>query len=86
MMKSLSILIIALIVAVWSVAIAILSVQNAFITDENGDPQLITLQFLGLQSIQMPFGVALAFAFALGILITALFVAWLGRSPKRRFR
>lgn len=85
-MKSLSILLIALLVAGWSVAIAILSVQNAFITDEAGDAQLITLKFLGLQSIQMPFGVALALAFAIGIIVTALGLAWVGRSPKTRFR
>lgn len=86
MMKSLAILVIALVVAGWSVAIAILSVQNAFITDETGEAQLIALQFLGLQSIQMPFGVALALAFALGIVITALILTWVGRSPKRRLR
>ncbi len=85
-MKSLSIVLIALLVAGWSVAIAILSVQNAFITNDDGEAQLVTLKFLGLQSIQMPFGVALALAFAIGVIAAALLTAWLGRSPKRRLR
>lgn len=76
---------IALIVAAWSVAIAILSVQNAFVTDATGNAELISLKFLGLQSIQMPFGVALVLAFALGIIVTAVILTWVGRSPKRRF-
>lgn len=85
MMKPLATVLIALILAGWSVAIAILSVQNAFVTDENGDAQLVVLSFLGLRSIQMPFGVALAFAFAIGVIVTALVLAWVGRSPKQRY-
>ena len=85
MMKPLATIAIALILAGWSVAIAILSVQNAFVTDENGNAQLVALSFLGLQSIQMPFGVALAFAFALGVIATALVLVWVGRSPKQRY-
>ncbi len=84
MLKSFSTLLIALILAGWSVAIAILSVQNAFVADEEGDPQLIALRFLGFQSIQMPFGVALTFAFALGVVSAALILTWIGRSPQRR--
>ncbi|MEB3211180.1 MAG: hypothetical protein VKL39_07490 [Leptolyngbyaceae bacterium] len=85
MLRSIAPFFIALIFAGWSVAIAILSVQNAFVTDENGDAQLIVLKFLGLQSIQMPFGVALVFAFAIGMVVTAGVLSWVGRSPHRRF-
>lgn len=85
MLKPLATVLIAIILAGWSIAIAILSVQNAFVTDETGDAQLITLKFLGLQSIQMPFGVALAGAFAIGIIATTLVLTWFGRSPKRNF-
>lgn len=85
MIKPLATVLIAIILAGWSIAIAILSVQNAFVTDETGEAQLITIKFLGLQSIQMPFGVALAVAFAIGIIATALMLTWFGRSPKRNF-
>jgi hypothetical protein len=74
---------IALIFAAWSVAIAILSVQNAFVSDANGDAQLISLKFLGFQSIQMPFGVALVLAFAMSVVATAAVLTWTGRSRRR---
>lgn len=79
-MKSVSNVLIALILAVWSVAIAILSVQNAFVIDESGQPQLVSLRFLGFQSIQLPLGVILTLAFAVGVLGTALILVILRRS------
>lgn len=49
--------------ALWIVAIALLSVQNA---------TPVSLQFLGLRSVQMPLGVALSLCAAAGVLGTAL--------------
>jgi len=56
-------LIAALMLAGWVGAIAILSVQNA---------TLVSLRFLGLQSVQIPIGVVLAFSVALGMVGAAL--------------
>ena len=55
--------------AVWIVAIAILSVQNA---------TPITVNFLAFRSVQLPFGVVLSFCVASGMIMTALAIAWLG--------
>lgn len=55
-------LIVAVVMALWVVAIAILSVQNA---------TPISLQFLGLRSIEIPFGVVMAFFFAIGMALAA---------------
>lgn len=49
----------AVIIAVWISGIAILSVQNA---------TPVSLRFLGLESIDFPLGVAIAFSATLGIL------------------
>jgi uncharacterized integral membrane protein len=49
--------------ALWIIAIALLSVQNA---------TPVSLQFLGLRSVQMPLGVAISFCAAAGVLGTAL--------------
>ncbi len=49
--------------ALWIIAIALLSVQNA---------TPVSLQFLGLRSVQMPLGVAISFCAAVGVLGTAL--------------
>jgi uncharacterized integral membrane protein len=54
---------ILLIIAVWVVAIALISVQNA---------TPVSLRFLGFQSIQIPFGLILAFSVAVGLLGTAV--------------
>ena len=48
--------------AVWIVAIAILSVQNA---------TPVAVQFLGLKSVELPLGVVLSFCAAGGMLIAA---------------
>jgi uncharacterized integral membrane protein len=71
-------LLIVLLPAVWVVAIAIVAVQNA---------TPVSLQFLGLQSVEMPFGVLLAFCAAGGMVLTAiLLLLWgdlLGRKVRR---
>ncbi|MTJ48975.1 DUF1049 domain-containing protein [Dolichospermum sp. UHCC 0259] len=54
---------ILVIIAVWVVAIALISVQNA---------TPVSLQFLVFQSIQIPFGLMLAFGVAVGLLGTAV--------------
>ncbi|HEY9877389.1 MAG TPA: hypothetical protein V6D29_02980 [Leptolyngbyaceae cyanobacterium] len=56
-------LLVALIPALWVVLIAIVSVQNA---------TPVSLQFLGLRSIEIPFGVVLAFFAATSMVVTAL--------------
>ncbi|MGF1497913.1 MAG: DUF1049 domain-containing protein [Elainellaceae cyanobacterium] len=76
-MKTVATLLIALIFAVWIVAIAILSIQNVFIPDGNGGSQLVVLTFLGTQSIELPFGIVLAFAVATGALGTAVLLPFL---------
>ncbi len=68
-MRSLSTLLISLLLALWIGAIAIIAVQNA---------TPVTLRFLGLQSIQVPFGVVLAFSAMVGIGMTAIAQPLLG--------
>jgi uncharacterized integral membrane protein len=67
---------ILLIIAIWVVAIALISVQNA---------TPVSLRFLGFQSIQIPFGLMLAFSVAVGLLGTAVLQPlWgLGESQSR---
>ncbi|MEM1311541.1 MAG: DUF1049 domain-containing protein [Cyanobacteria bacterium P01_H01_bin.153] len=55
-------LFLVIIPAGWIVAISILSVQNA---------TPVTVQFLGLQSVALPFGVVLSFGVAGGLVATA---------------
>jgi uncharacterized integral membrane protein len=62
-MRTLANLLTSLVVAIWVVAIAILSVQNA---------TPVSLKFLNFQSIQLPLGLVLAFSAALGIIFIAL--------------
>ncbi|MGJ3247998.1 MAG: DUF1049 domain-containing protein [Elainellaceae cyanobacterium] len=73
-MKTIGTVLISLIVAGWVVAIAIFSIQNVFITGENGTNQLVSLSFLNASSIEMPLGVALALCLALGIIGTAIVI------------
>lgn len=74
-MKTIANLLISVVVAVWVIAIAIISVQNA---------TLISLKFLTLQSIQIPFGLVLAFSAGLGLVgVAVLQPLWkLGNSPQ----
>ncbi|MBD1916603.1 MULTISPECIES: lipopolysaccharide assembly protein LapA domain-containing protein [Cyanophyceae] len=67
-------LVFALVPAVWVIAIAIIAVQNA---------TPVSIQFLNLQSIAIPFGVLLAFCVAAGMLAAALVLLVLGGNPLR---
>ncbi|MBD6616857.1 LapA family protein [Komarekiella sp. 'clone 1'] len=58
-MKTLAPFLISLVVAIWVVAIAIISVQNA---------TPVSLKFLTFQSIQIPLGLVLAFSAGLGLI------------------
>lgn len=71
-MKSLSTLIISALLAVWIVAIAIVSVQNA---------TPVTLKFLTYESIRLPVGVVLAFSAAAGAIVGAVIALPLLSSP-----
>lgn len=62
-MKALANLLTSIVVAIWIVAIAILSVQNA---------TPVSLRFLNFQSIQLPIGLVLAFSAGVGLIATAL--------------
>lgn len=72
-------LVFAVVPAVWVVAIAIIAVQNA---------TPVSFRLITLQSIEMPFGVLLAFCAATGMVATALVLLVLGgnplRSPRRK--
>ena len=70
MNKNIPAVLICLIVATWVVAIAILSVQNA---------TPVQLSFLGLQSIEMPVGLVLAFSVAIGAMAGAIAPLILGK-------
>ncbi len=59
-MKSIANLIACLILAVWGIAIALFSVQNA---------TPVSLRLLGFESIQMPVGVVLAFSMGIGAML-----------------
>lgn len=62
-------LLLVIILAVWIVAIAIVSVQNA---------TPVAIQFFGLESVELPFGVVLSFCVAGGMLVTAVLLSLLG--------
>lgn len=62
-MNTLSPILISLIVAIWVVVMAIISVQNA---------TLVSLKFLIFQSVQIPVGVVLAFSAGIGFIGMAL--------------
>lgn len=62
-MKLIANLLTSLVLAIWVVAIAILSVQNA---------TPVSLKFLSFESIQLPVGLVLAFSAGVGIIGMAL--------------
>ncbi|WP_017315047.1 lipopolysaccharide assembly protein LapA domain-containing protein [Mastigocladopsis repens] len=62
-MKTLANLLISIVVALWVVGIAILSVQNA---------EPVSLRFLTFESIQIPVGLVLAFSAGVGIIGIAI--------------
>jgi uncharacterized integral membrane protein len=72
-------LVLALVPAVWVVAIAIMAIQNA---------TPVSIRLITLQSIEIPFGVLLAFCAAAGMVAAALVLLVLGgnplRSPRRK--
>ena len=82
-MKSLVVLLLSVVLACWIVAIAVISVQNAFIATPDGTT-LASLRFLGRQSPQLPFGVILAAAVAMGALAMggAIALSGLRRRPR----
>ncbi len=64
----------SLAVALWMVAMAILSVQNA---------ESVSLRFLGLQSIQMPVGIVLGMSAGVGVIGGAIAqMLWRGSQPQ----
>ncbi|MGI0491515.1 DUF1049 domain-containing protein [Alkalinema pantanalense CENA528] len=60
------------IVALWTIVIAVIAMQNA---------EPITLKFLGLASIPMPFGFVFALTVAIGMVSTALLWPWWTSGP-----
>ncbi len=68
-MKKLALLLIALLMALWISAIALIAVQNA---------EPVALKFLSFQSIALPFGLVLAFSASLGLLGSAVLLPLLG--------
>jgi uncharacterized integral membrane protein len=67
----------AVITAVWVVVIAIIAIQNA---------TPVSIRLLNLQSIEIPFGVLLAFFVAGGMLAAALLLVVLGGNPLKQRR
>lgn len=57
----------SVIVAVWVVAIALIAAQNG---------ARYSIQFLGFESIQIPFGLILAFSAAVGMVGAAVVLSW----------
>ncbi len=74
-MKNLANLLTSLVVAIWVVAIAIISVQNA---------TPISLKFFTFESIQIPLGLVLAFSAGVGIIGIALLQPLWGISGSRQ--
>jgi lipopolysaccharide assembly protein A len=73
-MKSIANLIACLTLAVWAIAIAIFSVQNA---------TPVSLKLLGFESIQMPVGVVLAFSGGMGVVLGAIALLLFTRSSRQ---
>ncbi|WP_338022957.1 LapA family protein [Argonema galeatum] len=74
-MKTIANLLASLILAIWVLAIAIFSVQNA---------TLVSLKFLGFESIQLPVGVVLAFCAGAGVVGGAIAFPLLSGSEQRQ--
>jgi uncharacterized integral membrane protein len=74
-MKTLAPFLISLVVAIWIVAIAIISVQNA---------TPVSLKFLTFQSIQIPAGLVLAFSAGFGLISMALLQPFWGLTGSRQ--
>ena len=76
-MKTIPLLALNVLVAIWASAIGILSVQNA---------TPVSLNFLFLKSIQMPMGVVLALGLSAGAIATTLLQPLLGISDSQGSR
>ncbi|MEB3230748.1 MAG: DUF1049 domain-containing protein [Leptolyngbyaceae bacterium] len=76
--------VIAVTMGLWVVAIALLSIQNVLITDLAGNKTLVTLKFLGLMSVPLPFGLTLALSAALGMVGAAIALPLFSLAPKPR--
>lgn len=74
-MKTTVNLLLSIIVALWIMAIAIVSVQNA---------TPISLRFLTFKSIQIPLGLLLTFFVAFGIIATSLLKPLWAKSNSRK--
>jgi uncharacterized integral membrane protein len=66
---------IAFIVAFWICAIALIAAQNG---------TRVSLQFLGMQTIEIPLGIMLAFSAAIGMLAAAVVSPLLGAGRSSR--
>jgi uncharacterized integral membrane protein len=73
-MRSFATLITACIVAVWIGAIALIAIQNA---------TPVALRFLTFQTIEIPFGLIIAFSIMIGILGSAIAQPILGFSANQ---
>ncbi len=74
-MRTLTTLITACIIGGWIAAIAIISVQNA---------APVSFRFLTIQTIELPFGLVLAFSAAIGMIGAAIAQPLLGFSRPQR--
>lgn len=74
-MKTLAPFFTSLVVAIWVVAIAIISVQNA---------TPVSLKFLTFQSVQIPAGLVLAFCAGIGLIAMALLQPLWGLGDSRQ--
>ncbi|MBH8576889.1 LapA family protein [Nostocaceae cyanobacterium CENA369] len=74
-MKTLAPFFASLVVAIWVVAIAIISVQNA---------TPVSLKFLTFQSVQIPAGLVLAFCAGIGLISMALLQPLWGLGDSRQ--
>ena len=82
MRKALVTMTIALLCAVWIIAISLLSIQNVFIVDATGDSSLVSLKFLGQSSIRMSLGLTLSLSAAVGMLGAGLLIPAFSRESK----
>lgn len=74
-MKTIANLLTSLLIAFWIIAVAIVAVQNA---------EPVSLRFLSYQSIQIPFGLLLAFSAGIGIIGMGILIPVWGLSGSVR--
>lgn len=72
-MRAIANLLMALLIGAWFVAVAIISIQNV---------TPLTLRFLTLQTVEIPFGVLLTFAVVVGLLVGAILPVFAPRSSR----